>query len=143
MLLDLDYFKTINDRFGHEAGDRVLQEAAALFRRCARVEEAVFRLGGEEFVVVLATEDPEEAQRAAERIRNEMQALRVSRRGQILPAVTVSIGIACLPGDSSDVQALLNLADQALYAAKGGGRNRSQRYQSLNGKPDLQQARRS
>ena len=131
LLLDLDYFKTINDRFGHEAGDRVLQEAAALFRRCARVEEAVFRLGGEEFVMVLATEDPEEALRAAERIRQEMQALRVSRRGQILPAVTVSIGIACLPSDSGDVQALLNLADEALYAAKHAGRNRSQRYDLL------------
>lgn len=143
LLLDLDYFKTINDRFGHEAGDRVLQEAAALFRRCARIEEAVFRLGGEEFVMVLATEDREEAQRAAERIRGEMQALRVSRRGQILPAVTVSIGIACLPGDSSDVQALINLADEALYAAKGGGRNRSQRYDLLSEKAELPQARRS
>lgn len=143
LLLDLDYFKTINDRFGHEAGDRVLQEAAALFRRCARVEEAVFRLGGEEFVMVLATEDPEEAQRAAERIRSQMQALRVSRRGQILPAVTVSIGIACLPGDSGDIPSLLNMADEALYAAKDGGRNRSQRYDQLTRKPELPQARRS
>ena len=93
--------------------------------------------------MVLATEDREEAQRAAERIRGEMQALRVSRRGQILPAVTVSIGIACLPGDSSDVQALINLADEALYAAKGGGRNRSQRYDLLSEKAELPQARRS
>ncbi|ROH90792.1 PAS domain S-box protein [Stagnimonas aquatica] len=143
LLLDLDYFKTINDRFGHEAGDRVLQEAAALFRRCARVEEAVFRLGGEEFVMVLATEDPGEAERAAERIRAEMQTLRVSRRGQILPAVTVSIGIACLPGDSPDVHKLVNLADEALYAAKHGGRNRAQRYDRLSRPPELPQARRS
>lgn len=128
LLLDLDFFKSINDRFGHEAGDRVLQEAAALFRRCARTEEAVFRLGGEEFVMVLATDDPGEAQRGAERIRAEMQALRVSRRGQILPAVTVSIGIACFPSDATEATALLHAADEALYAAKRGGRNRSQRH---------------
>lgn len=93
--------------------------------------------------MVLATEDPEEAQRAAERIRSHMQALRVSRRGQILPAVTVSIGIACLPGDSGDIPSLLNMADEALYAAKDGGRNRSQRYDQLTRKPERPQARRS
>lgn len=132
LLLDLDYFKSINDRFGHEAGDRVLQEAAALFRRCARVEELVFRLGGEEFVMVLATDDAGEAFRAAERVRTEMQTLRVSRRGQILPAVTVSIGIAVFPGDAAEASALLNAADEALYAAKRDGRNRSQRRDLLN-----------
>lgn len=132
LLLDLDYFKSINDRFGHEAGDRVLQEAAALFRRCARVEELVFRLGGEEFVMVLATDDAGEAFRAAERVRTEMQTLRVSRRGQILPAVTVSIGIAVFPGDAAEATALLNAADEALYAAKRDGRNRSQRRDLLN-----------
>jgi len=131
LLLDLDFFKSINDRFGHEAGDRVLQEAAALFRRCARTEELVFRLGGEEFVMVLATEDPAEAQRGAERIRTEMQALRVSRRGEILPAVTVSIGIACFPRDAADAATLLHAADEALYAAKNDGRNRCQRHDLL------------
>lgn len=131
LLLDLDYFKSINDRFGHEAGDRVLQEAAALFRRCARVEEQVFRLGGEEFVMVLATDDAGEAARAAERVRAEMQNLRVSRRGQILPAVTVSIGIACFPQDGDAPQALLHAADEALYAAKRDGRNRCQRHDQL------------
>ena len=131
LLLDLDYFKSINDRFGHEAGDRVLQEAAALFRRCARVEEQVFRLGGEEFVMVLATDDAGEAMRAAERVRGEMQGLRVSRRGQILPAVTVSIGIACFPRDGDQPQALLHAADEALYSAKRDGRNRCQRYDLL------------
>ncbi|MDP3858394.1 MAG: diguanylate cyclase [Stagnimonas sp.] len=131
LLLDLDYFKTINDRFGHEAGDRVLQEAAALFRRAARAEESVFRLGGEEFVMVLATDDAGEAMRAAERIRAEMQALRVSRRGQILPAVTVSIGVACFPTDASDPQGLLHAADEALYTAKRDGRNRCQRHDQM------------
>ena len=131
LLLDLDYFKTINDRFGHEAGDRVLQEAAALFRRAARAEESVFRLGGEEFVMVLATDDAGEAMRAAERIRAEMQALRVSRRGQILPAVTVSVGVACFPADASDPQGLLHAADEALYAAKRDGRNRCQRHDQM------------
>lgn len=131
LLLDLDYFKSINDRFGHEAGDRVLQEAAALFRRCARVEEQVFRLGGEEFVMVLATDDAGEAARAAERVRAEMQNLRVSRRGQILPAVTLSVGIACFPRDGDQPQALLHAADEALYAAKRDGRNRCQRHDQL------------
>ena len=131
LLLDLDFFKSINDRFGHEAGDRVLQEAAALFRRCARLEEQVFRLGGEEFVMVLATDDASEALRAAERIRAEMQGLRISRRGQILPAVTVSIGIACFPRDGDQPQALLHAADEALYAAKRDGRNRCQRHDQL------------
>jgi diguanylate cyclase (GGDEF)-like protein/PAS domain S-box-containing protein len=131
LLLDLDHFKSINDRFGHEAGDRVLQEAAGLFQRSVRGEEMAFRLGGEEFVIVLATEDPKEAWNAAERLRCEMERLRVSRRGEILPAVTVSIGVACFPLDAGNAADLLRNADAATYAAKHGGRNQVRRFDQL------------
>lgn len=122
--VDLDHFKRINDRYGHEAGDLVLREAAALLVRSARAEEAAFRLGGEEFLLVLRSGDAEGARIAGERIREALQQLRLSHNDEMLPPVTGSLGVALAPLDGKTPAELLLAADEALYHAKNSGRNR-------------------
>lgn len=118
-MLDLDHFKTVNDRYGHEAGDRVLSEFAVLVRRHIRRSDSLFRYGGEEFVLLLPGVDETALTRICEDVRAGIE--RDLRRGDI--AVTVSIGAATL-GQGEDWQAWLGRADAAMYRAKRGGRNR-------------------
>lgn len=129
LLLDIDRFKSINDSYGHRAGDQVLKEFAALIRRQLRCSDVLARFGGEEFVVLLIDSQPETAVEIAERIRAELAACRIKlEQGDI--RVTVSIGVAVIqgqsgPGDAQDLgNALVEQADQALYRAKNEGRNR-------------------
>jgi diguanylate cyclase (GGDEF)-like protein len=122
LLLDLDRFKTINDTLGHAAGDKVL---AAVARCCAdqtRAGDAFGRIGGEEFAMLLANVNPAEAVATAERFRSAIASLKIAS----CPAlqVTASIGVASLTTDLSSLDAWLNLADTAMYAAKQTGRNR-------------------
>lgn len=124
LALDLDHFKSINDRYGHEVGDLVLRETGALLARSARADEAAFRLGGEEFLLVLRSASPEGARQAGERIRQALQQLKLSQRGEQLPPISGSLGVAIAPQDGSSAAELLSAADEALYAAKAGGRNR-------------------
>jgi diguanylate cyclase (GGDEF)-like protein/PAS domain S-box-containing protein len=124
LMIDVDYFKSINDRFGHEAGDQVLREVSALLRRALRNHDAAFRHGGEEFLLVIECSGIDGALQCAERIRQEIETLRVAGNGQILPALTVSIGVACCPEDGEHPSTLRSHADQALYASKAAGRNR-------------------
>ncbi len=122
LIVDLDHFKRVNDVYGHRAGDQALQETAQALARSARGDvDLVGRLGGEEFVVLLAAADEETARRAAESARAAVAAMRVATpNGEI--AVTASIGYTPLvAGDS--VSAALQRADEALYAAKRAGRN--------------------
>jgi diguanylate cyclase (GGDEF)-like protein len=122
LIVDLDHFKRVNDIYGHRAGDLALQAAAQALIRSARGDvDLVGRLGGEEFVVLLAAADEETARRAAESARAAVAAMRVATpNGEI--AVTASIGYTPLvAGDS--VSAALQRADEALYAAKRAGRN--------------------
>jgi diguanylate cyclase (GGDEF)-like protein len=128
LMIDLDFFKQINDRFGHDAGDQVLRETAALLKQIVRANEAAFRFGGEEFLLVVDSAAPEEALRCAERVRRAIEELRVTGNGRILPAITASIGVAGCPVDSDVPADLLQRADEALYAAKAGGRNRVSRF---------------
>lgn len=123
LMIDVDHFKSINDRFGHEAGDRALREVSGVLSRCTRVGESPVRFGGEEFVLVIATEQRDEALIVAERIRSAIQSLRVLTRGAALPAMSVSIGIATYPLHGADEAAVLQRADAALYEAKRSGRN--------------------
>lgn len=123
LLIDVDHFKGINDRYGHEAGDRALQEVAGALVRCARAGESPARFGGEEFVLLLSTGAMDETLNAAERFRSSVQNLRVLARGAVLPPLTVSIGVALYPLHGLDEATLLESADAALYAAKRGGRN--------------------
>lgn len=124
LMLDLDRFKTINDTYGHLVGDQVLQRFAEICRTALREMDLAARLGGEEFAVLLPGSTLPAAVEVAERLR---QAALVERmplaQGQALQ-FSVSIGVASLSGQESDIDTLLNHADHALYEAKAQGRNR-------------------
>lgn len=117
LMLDVDDFKSYNDRFGHQAGDTVLQQVADILTREARQPDFVARYGGEEFVIVLPETDSEGALYIAERIRYKIEQAIWTQR-----PVTVSIGVASY-GSQADAEALLSQADQAMYRAKRAGRN--------------------
>jgi two-component system, cell cycle response regulator len=125
MMFDIDYFKQVNDRYGHSAGDDVLRELAERSLRQVRSVDLVGRVGGEEFVVVMPETNLAGAAVVADRLRlavaDERFALQGSR--EKLP-VTISIGVAVTAERGETLEALLKRADDALYAAKNGGRNR-------------------
>jgi diguanylate cyclase (GGDEF)-like protein len=123
LLLDLDHFKSINDRFGHAIGDRVLQVFAESASANVKPTDLVGRLGGEEFAAVLYDVDRERALIMAERIRSAFAAAAVEVDGRPVMA-TVSVGMVFNEDSTFDVSALLAQADQALYHAKERGRNR-------------------
>ncbi|MDQ8045425.1 MAG: diguanylate cyclase [Solirubrobacteraceae bacterium] len=124
VMLDLDRFKVINDTHGHPFGDTVLKAVAKVVRETARERDLPARYGGEELAVVLATGDTEAARHFAERLREGIEALELGdeRTGRV--PVTASLGVASLPADGDDVGDLVRAADEALYRAKRGGRNR-------------------
>ena len=124
LMLDIDHFKQINDRYGHLAGDDVLRQVAAVIRESTRSEDLVARFGGEEFVVVLPVSVPDLAADRAERIRSNLAERTVMAEGTGI-RVTASIGLAFAPaGRSRNEMALIMTADEALYRAKADGRNR-------------------
>lgn len=122
LMTDLDHFKRINDAHGHAAGDEVLRHYARLIRESLRRTDAVGRLGGEEFAILLPEEGLEGAFELAERIRTRLESTPAQVGDQSVP-VTVSIGIAALRPEDETAEAPLQRADLALYAAKDGGRN--------------------
>jgi len=121
LMIDVDDFKRINDRYGHEIGDRVLREVARAIKGHLRKIDYLFRYGGEEFVALLPGADREAAMRTAERIRGVV-ADNV-RIGDEKP-VTISVGGCIYPDDAKDEQELFRLADRALYRSKNEGKNR-------------------
>ncbi len=123
LLVDVDHFKHINDRHGHDAGDRVLQQMAGLLLNTVRSGDFLFRYGGEEFLVLLVEVDDQHARRVAEKIRSRVEQENfLLANGQSLQ-ITTSIGLAMHDGHP-DYQRLVNRADDALYRAKHDGRNR-------------------
>ena len=125
LILDIDRFKSVNDRFGHDAGDEVLKEFATRIRSQTRGIDVVARFGGEEIVVVVPDTALEAARQVAERIRERIEAAPfVVQRGTCSIDVTVSIGVAARQAGDSEPGALLKRADLALYEAKQTGRNR-------------------
>ncbi|HYR26229.1 MAG TPA: GGDEF domain-containing protein [Aquabacterium sp.] len=123
LLLDIDHFKLINDEYGHEAGDMVLQQAAALILNSVRNGDFVFRYGGEEMLVMLVEIEPSAAGRIAEELRHRFEDSEfLISQGRKLK-VTISVGVALYDGHP-DYQYLINRADAAMYEAKVGGRNR-------------------
>jgi diguanylate cyclase (GGDEF)-like protein len=123
LLIDLDQFKSINDRFGHAIGDRVLQVFAEAASTHVRAGDLIGRLGGDEFAAVLHNVGRDKALAVAERIRSTFAAVAIEVDGRPV-AATVSIGIACAEAGPLDIPDLLAQADQALYHAKERGRNR-------------------
>ena len=122
-MFDVDHFKRVNDRFGHAVGDRVLQLVAARANAICRSGDLIGRLGGEEFGILMPSASAEDAANVAERLRQAIEAPGEAVDGEILPGVTVSIGIASQERNQTGAE-LLAGADAALYAAKEGGRNR-------------------
>lgn len=123
--LDVDYFKAVNDTYGHDVGDKVLQEIAQRVRSCVRSVDLACRVGGEEFIVILPTTDRATAQNVAERIRKTISGANLDLGMATGPLkVSVSVGIATLEGAHDKMEDLLRRADQALYSAKRAGRNR-------------------
>ena len=122
-LIDIDFFKRINDRHGHDVGDGVLREVAATLRAGIRRSDLVARIGGEEFALVLLGTEPSGARVLLERLRRAVAALRVPA-GADTVGCTISVGITDRVDDDADWAALYKRADQALYAAKQGGRDR-------------------
>ena len=121
IMIDIDHFKSINDEYGHRAGDMVLREIARIIKECLRKVDTIARWGGEEFVVLLPGTGKEKAFAAADRMMKKVS-------GQSFPGIskqiTVSIGIASVPGSHIDnAEKLIDASDNALYEAKSKGRN--------------------
>jgi diguanylate cyclase (GGDEF)-like protein len=121
-IIDVDHFKAVNDTYGHLTGDVVLREAAQSMLLAVRAGEVLGRLGGEEFLLVLPHSDMDEAATAAERLRQTIERMRVPVGDSHL-SVTISLGVAERVEHMADAEALLGMADEALYAAKRAGRN--------------------
>lgn len=122
-LIDIDAFKSINDLYGHEAGDLALKHVATSLAAETGPSGTLARTGGEEFVALLGYMEPQQAQAAAERLRLGVQRRPFTLRGLRIP-LTVSVGIAVSQEEDPDFDSLLRRADQAMYAAKSAGRNR-------------------
>ena len=120
ILIDIDYFKRVNDQHGHDVGDQVLEFLAQKMRECSRGSDLLCRSGGEEFVILLPGAPLEVALQVAERLRQTVEAS-VSPTGS---GLTLSAGVAYWSAGAESVKALLKRADEALYRAKGEGRNR-------------------
>jgi two-component system cell cycle response regulator len=125
VIMDIDYFKAVNDTYGHDIGDEVLKEFASRIAANVRGIDLACRYGGEEFVVVMPDTDVDFAYSVSERLRHSIETtpFRISRAPNALN-LTISIGIAGLEGAHDSADALLHRADQALYSAKKTGRNK-------------------
>jgi len=129
LMLDIDHFKNYNDRYGHLAGDAILLEVARAVKENIRQIDFMGRYGGEEFSLILAETDKEQARFAAERIRQAIESRQITVYDENLK-VTASIGLVTFPDDAQDREGLIERADEALYLAKQAGRNRICAYQA-------------
>jgi diguanylate cyclase (GGDEF)-like protein len=124
LILDIDYFKSINDTYGHVAGDKVLKHLVQTVQKCLRKSDIFARYGGEEFIILLPDADINAAQNVAQKIRTTVQNTPfIFKNGEQIP-ITVSIGCSQFQRDDTDLNDIIARADSALYAAKKNGRNR-------------------
>lgn len=119
LLIDIDFFKRVNDTYGHAEGDLVLKNIAEMMQKNFRKDDVCCRYGGEEFIVIVPDVSQQDVYESAERFRREVEAQSIEKVGSI----TVSIGIASWPEASEDISEVFILADKNLYEAKNSGRN--------------------
>ncbi|MBE7454571.1 MAG: GGDEF domain-containing protein [Kofleriaceae bacterium] len=130
LLTDVDFFKKVNDNYGHPVGDEVLRRVARVLEQVARKIDITARYGGEEFVVVLESSNAEQARQVGDRLRQEVGKLVIeTEKGPL--RVTMSVGVASFPDDARDRATLIERADHALYHAKHSGRNQVVTYQQF------------
>ena len=123
VMVDIDWFKNLNDTYGHEAGNIVLRELSVIIKQCIRDVDIFARYGGEEFVIILPQTPLSEASRIGERIREQVEKtiIHAGKAGNL--KITVSAGVSSYPENGRSQEELVSVADQALYRAKGEGRN--------------------
>ncbi len=124
IMLDVDHFKRFNDEFGHDAGDALLREMGTFLKAKIRQTDIACRYGGEEFLVILPEMSLSAAAQKAEQLREKFKCLNIMHQGQLLRQATISLGVAAFPEHGTTVQILTQMADKALYQAKGEGRDR-------------------
>ena len=129
LMLDLDYFKMVNDTYGHDAGDTVLKALSKILRQAVRSSDMVIRYGGEEFLIILQDTTAADGERVAENIRLSVEQMKIPV-GTTTLNKTISIGVADFPGDSDTFWQTVKFADVALYRAKESGRNQVVRFKS-------------
>lgn len=127
LMLDIDNFKRVNDSYGHEAGDRALQEVARALKSNLREIDVLGRMGGEEFAVLLPDTSLEDAALLAERVRQTIENTPFEIPGDVLK-ITVCIGVSAFAKGMSNIDDMFRNADAALYQAKNAGRNRTMKY---------------
>jgi diguanylate cyclase (GGDEF)-like protein len=130
LICDLDHFKDFNDKYGHQAGDKVLKQVAGAIKRSVRSIDIAARYGGEEFAVILPSADTTHSALIAERINNNIKKAGLEVAGKLLK-ITVSVGIATYPDDSNEKTGLVRKADQALYWSKNHGRDMVSIYSEI------------
>jgi diguanylate cyclase (GGDEF)-like protein len=135
LLMDIDKFKSVNDKYGHPVGDEAIKAVARVLTGIIRGSDFVARYGGEEFAVGMIDTDRKGAEQMAERVRREMEQTDITRVFDGVLKVTLSIGVVTFPDDSEDKANLVTLADEALYHAKRSGRNRVSRYRDARQEP--------
>jgi len=123
IMVDIDWFKKLNDSYGHEVGNLVLRKLSSVIMQCIRDVDILSRYGGEEFVIILPQTPQIEASRIGERIREQVEQMTVSdaKAGEV--SITVSVGATSFPENGKSAEDLVSVADQALYRAKGSGKN--------------------
>jgi len=126
IMLDIDHFKKVNDTYGHLVGDEILKGLAKLILRRVRTTDIPARFGGEEFIIILVGQEKENAFKVAETLRKRVEEHKfpVSLEDKPHLSITISLGVSSCPEDSKDDEALVKIADDALYQAKKGGRNK-------------------
>ena len=124
LMADIDHFKVFNDTYGHDAGDHVLKEVSKVLHQHMRAQDILCRYGGEEMVMLLPELSVELATERAEECRKAVEAHPLSYQGRDIGRLTISMGVSVYPEDGADIEQLVKCADQALYRAKDGGRNR-------------------
>ena len=130
ILCDIDYFKNVNDTYGHPFGDQVLKAVAATMVNAVRKVDLVARYGGEEFAIILEDSDERGGREMAERIRKAIEGMKL-KHGNEEVRITMSLGLAVFPKDGEKESILISRADKALYQAKNSGRNRTAIWSEL------------